>query len=111
MTVVKESETRGLYPSHDKKLVYGRLDTILLHPETFFPKKRLSRMTPYHIFTGVGFICTVLDDRLQADTWFFKDRKSLDRFVRQVKDSLHFIEECFYASVVQQNTEDPFQSR
>jgi hypothetical protein len=60
MTVVKESETRGLYPSHDKKLVYGRLDTILLHPETFFPKKRLSRMTPYHIFTGVGFICTFL---------------------------------------------------
>jgi hypothetical protein len=25
----------------------------------------------------------------------FQDRKSLDRFVRQVKDSLHFIEECF----------------
>lgn len=111
MTSVKKSETRGLYRSHDKKLVYGQVDTILLHPKMYFSKRRLSRMAPYQIFTGVGFVCTVLDDRLQADTWFFKDKKSLNRFIRQIKDSLHCIEECFYASVVQQNTEDPFQNR
>ena len=94
---------------HKGNTIFSQSDDLYIHPEKYFRKKILASMDSYQIFTGVGFVFTALGPRLQVESWYFKDRTSLDRFLRQEKDGIYAIENCFYAYVIQQNLNDPFE--
>lgn len=91
----------------EKNLVFSRWDDVVFHPENFFDKNDLP--CPYHIFTGIGLCCTVQDNFFVPQYFFFKDKKGLDRFLKQLPDDDFTIEECFYAYVIKQNNDDPFK--
>jgi hypothetical protein len=93
-------------------VVFSQSADLYFHPENFFRKSFLSLMMPYRIFTGIGFV-VVIDELVNDEEFFFKDKKDLANFTRQLTAAdERFVrtEECFYAYVVKQNTQDPFES-
>lgn len=89
---------------------FSNNDDILFHPETYICPLVLNEMVPFQIFTGFGFILTILDNHLDAHSWNFYSKAQLDKFIRQLeKDDIYTIEECFFAYAVKQNNDDPFK--
>lgn len=99
-------------------------DDILIHPEKHFPKGRLEKLEPYHIFTGEGIAASVVcmverecphcgQDMEEQDeeTRCFVSQKDLDKFLEDDDNELISTKPCFYARAVKQNLNVTFFDR
>jgi len=91
--------------------VFSIWDDVVLHPEHYFSKEELSNMIPYHIFTGVGVMVVLENDRYERQSLYFKNTKDFIHCSKrlQKKKEIITVTECFFAHVVPQNMSDPFQ--
>lgn len=85
-------------------IIYSLSDDIYFNPEKSFPSEVLETLQPYQVFTGVGIVATIENDRFERKKLYFKNPKQAKR-LHQRKTALQVIqvEECFYAYVVKQD--------
>jgi len=86
------------------EVIFSLSDDMYFNPEKYFSDLMLQSMRPYHIFTGVGMLATVENDKYERSTYFFANQKSIKRFAgRNTKQVIVRTDECFYAYIVRQN--------
>jgi len=88
-------------------IVFSLSDDMYINPEKYFPAATLLTLQPYHIFTGVGVVATVENDRFERRKYFLMNLNKAKKLQRK-KTGIKVIqvEECFFAYVVRQNRED-----
>ncbi len=91
--------------------VFSIWDDVVLHPEHYFSQDELSGLIPYHIFTGVGVMVVLENDRAERETLYFKNKNDFVHCTKRLQKNkdLIVVDECFFAHVVPQNMSDPFQ--
>jgi hypothetical protein len=96
--------------SNHPHVVFSESDSVYREPEKFMPKILLEGASSYHIFSGVGVLALVQDHNGGNRTVYYENRKSLENWVsRNARRKILSIQDCFYAYVVKQNSNDPFQ--